>query len=327
MRIAWLSIGDPHHAICALSLSVARSADCGIAVHVADVARLLDEVRGLPPVELVHLHTNDWLLRRVSPDPAAVVEELSALLATRGAVLSLTLHDLPQRSGDLFSERAATYRRMIAAAALVVVSSRHEQQLVAELGAAQVPVVIPLPVDAQPFHRSAGNPAVVGILGYLYPGKGHRGVIHELAGSGLTIRALGRPSDGQEYLVAELTAQARCRGVDLEVTGWIPEAELSTRLREVGVPVAPHTEVSASGSINSWIAAGRRPLVAAGRYAAELAERMPGAIRLYEPGTLLDEIRCATTDPGSTWLDPSEVLGPTTGQVAAAYRQLLTERR
>ena len=84
------------------------------------------------------------------------------------------------------------------------------------------------------------------------------------------------------------------------MTGYVPDDELPALLRSAVVPVAPHEHLSASGSINSWIGAGRRPLVPRSDYVAELEERSPGCVWVY------DDLRAALArawrDPAATWL-------------------------
>ena len=92
------------------------------------------------------------------------------------------------------------------------------------------------------------------------------------------------------------------------------------------VPLAPHTHISASGSINSWIAAGRRPLVPAGRYVAELDRRMPGAVWIYQPGELLTCIKSAVAHPERTMLPNDFPVGPTTELVAGRYLDWVREQ-
>ena len=160
------------------------------------------------------------------------------------------------------------------------------------------------------------------MLGYLFPGKGHRDVLEELAGlsTPVTVVAIGRPSPGQEYLLDDLTALADRLGVGFRCTGYVPDADLPAELRRVTVPLAAHTRVSASGSINSWIAAGRRPLVAAGRYATELDARLPGALRIYQPGELRQAVETSIAEPDLTVLRPGLTVGPSTAEVARRYQ-------
>jgi hypothetical protein len=88
----------------------------------------------------------------------------------------------------------------------------------------------------------------------------------------------------------------------------------------VAVGVTAHRNVSASGSLNSWIAAGRRPLVRDGSYAREMAALRPGTLSLFDDATLVPRLDAALHRPTSTWTAPGADLGPRIGETAAAYR-------
>ena len=289
---------------------------------IPDVADVLAAVRAAPPGPVL-VHVTDRLFGTTPEDAADVVVALG-----QERPLVVTLHDLPQASdGPRNAPRRVTaYRRIAQAAAAVVVSSAHEQRLLAACGADVPSSVVPLPVPelrAAPAADPSAPLRGVAVLGYLYPGKGHEDVVAGLdvlpAGVGLT--AWGRPSDGHEDLVAALTEQARALGRPCIVTGFVPEAELPGLLRSAVLPVAPHAHLSASGSINAWIGAGRRPLVPRSDYAAELDERSPGCVRVYaDLPTALAE---AWEDPPSTWLPAGFPTGPTAAATAALLLPVL----
>ncbi|MEO7746382.1 MAG: hypothetical protein ABIV05_09175, partial [Actinomycetota bacterium] len=185
--------------------------------------------------------------------------------------------------------------------------------------------VVPLPIDAEP-PASGDRPARtpdVGLLGFVYPGKGHLEVLEALdtLPPDVGVLVLGRASDGHEDLLDELADRAREVGRRWCVTGYLPDAELAHRLRAVAVPVAAHRHLSASGSIGTWLAAGRRPLVPRGRYVDELARRLPGALTVYDD--LPAALRRAVADPASTWLAPGTPIGPSTAEVARRYAEVL----
>lgn len=308
----------------------------------SDPARVLDLVHQLTlGVRLLHLHVNDWLFTDAAADPDAAVTAVLDGLRARGIALSVTLHDLPQPSDGpaLYRRRAGTYRLLVEAASDVIVSSEHERALLREaLGDADGPIaIIPLPIDPVPIAPLPTNPVsmdsqdvstTVAIFGYLYPGKGHREVLDELASSpsAVTVLAIGRASDRHRDLVDELTDVAVRTGLSFRCTGYVPDSDVAARLRAPLIPVAPHTHISASGSINSWIGAGRRPLVPAGRYADELERRLPGAVWIYHPGELRGAVELAMADPARTWLPAGLEVGPTTRTVAQLYLNRLRER-
>ena len=333
-RIALGSCGPDRHGVSRLARRIAAAGRdlgfTGAVLDEPDPARLADLAQRLPStVRLLHLHVSDWLIADAAADPDVVLPALVHALASRGVRLALTLHDVPQPSDGpaLVRRRARTYGALVAASAAVSVSSAHERSLLREVvGVREEDVtVVPLPIDPAggPSPRPAppAGPPIVAVLGFLYPGKGHRELLDELAGIRpmVTVLAIGRPSTRHCDLPAELSSVADRNGISFRTTGYVPDHELVEQLRAPVVPVAPQTRISASASINSWIGAGRRPLVRAGRYAQELGQRLPGAVRIYRPGGLRAEVELALADPVLTWLPDRLRVGPTTRDVARLH--------
>jgi len=280
------------------------------------VADLRAAVRGAPPGPLL-VHVTDRLFGTTPEEAADVVVALA-----HERPLVVTLHDLPQPSDGPrnAARRATAYRRMAQAAAAVVVASSHEERLLAACGADVACQVVPLPVPelrSAPAADASAPPRTVAVLGYLYPGKGHEAVVAALPAlpDGVGLTAWGRPSDGHEDLVGALTAQARALGRPCTVTGYVADDDLPALLRSAVLPVAPHAHLSASGSINTWIGAGRRPLVPRSDYVAELQERSPGCVWVYDdlPAALAQAWR----DPAATWLPAGSAGSPTVADTAA----------
>lgn len=333
---ALLVLGPRGHGVVEYALDVA-SAVCDARPDAATV-----RAEGLPEAldvaeraSSVHLHVTDRLLG-ASPEAAAGAVELVAE-RTR---LSLTLHDVPQRSdGAMLHRRVAAYRRFVdAASGGVAVSSVHEQTLLADsVGRGRV-LVVPLGVRRArapaPLRRLPPAPArdlVVLIAGFVYPGKGHAVAIAAAASAAaairaggeevgaVVVRAIGRASSGHERDVDALTAEAAGRGVTFEVTGFLADDDFAHRMADDGVPLAAHEHVSASRSMLDWIEAGRRPLVVRSPYAAETASLRPGTMALYRPADLAAELCAAWRDPARTRLDAGAPLGPTLADAAGRY--------
>lgn len=326
---------------CAPRLLVAGDSRHGVVRHANELAAAIGRrvgrdvmvpAAGVGDPAPLHLHFTDRLWGASPTQAAARVEQLAARTP-----LTVTLHDLPQESdGDRRREqRAAAYRSVACAARGVVVSSEHERALLRAVTGpwdAVTAVVIPLPVDRHPGPAPRAAQATPGglddevsVLGFFYPGKGHAeavAAVAELAGDPATrlgVTALGGASAGHEQELLELAAAAARRGVRFTITGYLDEATLLSCSRRTAVPVAPHQHLSASGSIGSWIAAGRRPLVPDSPAARELAALRPGTLGLYERGDLAGAIDRARRDPRSTWLAPTAALGPGLDDVAASY--------
>ncbi|WP_051706175.1 hypothetical protein [Nocardioides aequoreus] len=273
----------------------------------------------------MHLHLTDRLLG----DPDELLRVVAGLV--RRCRLSVTLHDVPQPTDGLaaFQRRRAVYQAVVAQAAGWVTSSEHERDLVARwCRPTTAGAVIPLPVrPAPPVPPSARvvEAGTVGVFGFYYPGKGHRPVLDALGllrrrGVGARLVVLGGPAPGHDGDLAALAARADHLGVPLEVTGHLPEAEVLPALRAVAVPVLGHRNVSASGSLNSWLAAGRRPLVRVGTYTREMGRLRPGTTTPFESGRLVAPLAAALADPGRTWLDQGTDLRPGPRETVAAYR-------
>ncbi|WP_392468738.1 glycosyltransferase [Arsenicicoccus cauae] len=341
-----LVLGPPEHGVtrCALELHDTP------ALREQPVVRLLDGVtadlasalvaEGHEPGTPVHVHVTDRLLGRSAPEAAARLAPLA-----RRWPLTVTLHDLPQPSdgAGAHERRARAYAEIVAASRGVVVSSHHEAALLDDalrlagrpgLVTARPRAVIPLPVDPPAAPAPSDTPDTpatpatgreVGILGFLYPGKGHEEALEALAAqpADVGLVCLGRPSPGHEDLVESLEARAAELGRPCRVTGFVPDQDLLDALRAVAVPVAPHRHLSASGSINTWLAAGRRPLVPRSRYVEELEVRCPGALLVYDD--LDAAVGQALEDPAVTWLGPEVVLGPGRDDAAQAYAATLAD--
>ncbi|GAB3653414.1 hypothetical protein GCM10027596_03810 [Nocardioides korecus] len=165
----------------------------------------------------------------------------------------------------------------------------------------------------------------IGVAGWFYPGKGHlpalgAALAQRRRGHEVDLVVLGAPSPGHEQDAEELVRRAARLGVRVEVTGWLSDDDLTAGLRAVDVPFVGHRNVSASGSLNSWLAAGRRPVVRRSAYFEEMDRLRPDTLTLVRTGELADAVGRALDDPDSTWLRPGVTLGHGLPEAAAAYR-------
>lgn len=283
----------------------------------------------LPPGCGVHIQFTDRLFGDNAEQAATAVAHVMTGVRRAGGRVSVTLHDLPQPSdGANFAMRARAYASLAESADAVVVSSNHERNLLSRIHSRQVASVIPLPITPASGARPSATPSSVAVFGFLYPGKGHAEVLDAMSGLPGDVRmvAIGEPSAGHEDLVDDLERVARGQGRRFDITGHVPDDEVPEKLRAVTVPVVHPRHVSASASLNSWLAAGRRPLVADSPYVREIAERNAGALWVYDNchEGLSTALRAALDQPTSTWAPPGAALVPTADQVAVRYSQLLT---
>ncbi|HMT50324.1 glycosyltransferase [uncultured Dietzia sp.] len=300
-----IALGPPEHGVTRFAVDCARAAGTPL-LEVADVSGLERELAARPGVP-VHLHVTDPLFGPTPDEAAALIDSLA-----RDRPLAVTLHDVPQpaEGAQRCRRRTDAYRRIAAAAGLVVVSSEHERRL-CEAAGIDVDAVILLPVPELPRAESPDGPATrdarsVGVFGFLHPGKAVdlvAAAVAELAAAGdgaVTLRLLGRPADGHEDYVREAMESVRSAGGRAELTGRIDDDELARVLGEVTVPVALFRNVSASGSLNTWAAAGRRPLVSDSDYTREMERRRPGSLLLTDGRDLAGDLRRLLDDPAPT---------------------------
>lgn len=305
MRVHLLAPGPPDH---------------GVVRHSATLARLLlgsgaEIVDDAPAADVVHVQFTDALW---GPDIATAAGGFAEWATRVRAPLVVTLHDVP--GGDVDprrdERRCRGYARVLAAADVVVVSAAHEAAKVTAMSGRQA-VVVGLPVERLPCgpRPDWADRPTLGVLGFVYPGKGHDDVVRAAAALPQRPRvvAAGAVSPGHEAVHADLDRRAAALGVDLVLTGRLDDAAMGGAARAVTVPVVPGRAVSASGTLATWWAAGRRPLVADGVYATDQARTYPDALVLYPPGGLVAAAAAALAGPATTLLT-----GPRTWPDAAA---------
>ena len=272
-----------------------------------------------------HAHFTDRLWGVDAEDAARRIERLASL-----GPVTVTLHDVPQPSDGPkgFARRTQSYRRVVAAASGIVCNSEHERRLLEQaLGETVVAHVIPLPAQPPAPRPGAWQPVDdVAVLGFFYPGKGHREVIDAVAllpADRLPgVVALGGASPGHERELAELAEHAAFSGVRFRSTGFLSVAERDALVRVVAVPVIAYQHVSASGSLTDWISAGRRPLTIRSPYFAEMVQLRPGTLSLFDDGdpqVLAAAIAGLRDDPDATWVEPGTPSSPTIMDTARAY--------
>lgn len=306
-------VGPDDHGVVRHALAVAAATD-------VPVVRATEPPATVPwwagGADVAHLHFTDRLYGPDAPSGASAFERLTEGLSGRRVV---TLHDIPEPTGTAHAgRRTAAYLRVARRADALVVCSEHERRRLRQIGIDLDTSVIPLPI-APPAVRIAGRPApspagpggpgrTVGVLGFIYPGKGHDAVLDAVVPlpDDVVVAALGQVSAGHDGLLRELRETAARTGRRLSVSGFLDDRTMALAMELVDVPVVPASTTSASSSLCSWIAAGRRPLAAANGYTSELAAAAPDLLTLYPPGSpgaLRRAIVQALAEPASTWHD------------------------
>lgn len=325
-----LIVGPEQHGVVEYGLLLAQHAG-GRVARFDDWIALPADPRELPAGPL-HIYFSDHLF---GSSPSEALTRVLTLAKNRP--LSVSFHDIPQpeEGADRFARRAKAYIELAQRADATVVNSRHEARFFTE----QLPKdphpalsVIPLPLPQrvtaiQPESSTHSHPPRnhndVAIMGFIYPGKGHRELLESLAkhpAHGIrNLRVLGRIADGHEWLADELRSASTRAGIELDITGFLDPVELEQAMLRAGIPVCAHRHFSASGSLMKWLSLGRRVLVADSPYSRELRERWPDLIVLVENDAWLETIAalpsdfCDPVNPPSDW---------TWAQVASAYHRV-----
>jgi glycosyltransferase involved in cell wall biosynthesis len=155
---------------------------------------------------------------------------------------------------------------------------------------------------------------VLGILGWLYAEKNHAVALEAFALLEPSARLwmIGGAAPASEPYAEQLLRLSDRLGVRarVELTGYLSEEELNTRLAAVDVAICPHLDAAASGSLATLLAAGK-PVVASDlpafreqqRYAGDLlrivpeptAEHIAGAVRSIagRPTALADRVQAS----------------------------------
>jgi glycosyltransferase involved in cell wall biosynthesis len=213
----------------------------------------------------------------------------------------VTLHDVYERHGfrDRWLHPAALgLRRLAVRSRWLVVHSREEVRRLGTLVAASRVHVVPHFVEERPPlpDREAAKATlglsgrrVITLMGFMTRRKGHALVVDALPLLPPDVVAIfaGAPISGREARGQELEAHARQLGVSDRVrfTGYVPDAELVTILAATDVAVSPFRDMSASGSVSTWISTGR-PMVTSALPAFQEYEALsPGSMRMVDPLT------------------------------------------
>ncbi len=128
---------------------------------------------------------------------------------------------------------------------------------------------------------------VVTLLGFVYGRKGHRYAVEAvpfMPDDAVMIYA-GGPVAGRTFVhdLALSKAQELGLGDRFRITGYLDEEEWETWIAATHLAILPFTDLSASGSMSSWISSGKPMLVSDLPGTREYARRVPGALNFFGP--------------------------------------------
>ncbi len=181
-------------------------------------------------------------------------------------------------------------------AAQILVCTHEEARRLQKIAAADVLTVIPhfvedrsldiTPDDAKSAIGLAGR-RVCTVLGFIHRAKGHALVIEAMphGPEDMQVVFAGRPAVGSDDFAHQLEQRAAQLGVAdrLRITGYLDEVTLDHYLAATDLALCPFEEVSASGSLSTWIAAERPILASEQPQIAEYNAMAAGAIATFAP--------------------------------------------
>lgn len=130
---------------------------------------------------------------------------------------------------------------------------------------------------------------VCSVLGFIHRAKGHALVVNAMPAwpDDVQVVFAGRPAVGSEGFTQRLQQRAEALGVAerLRITGYLDEDTLNRYLAATDLALCPFEQISASGSLSTWIAA-ERPILASDQpQIAEYNAMAAGAIATFTPYT------------------------------------------
>jgi glycosyltransferase involved in cell wall biosynthesis len=285
----------------------------------AGLADLRRAARRLNAADVVHIQ---WK----SPDwggPYRALPRLEVFLAACRRPVIVTLHDVYPRESwrDRWGDPGAiALRRLSLGAAWIVVHSDEEAlRLKGMVPASKLDVVPHFVEDRPQLPDAAAAKAALGLdgcrvitlVGFMTKRKGHRLLLEALRDLPPDVMAIfvGAPIEGREVRGDELRDYATELGVADRVrfTGYIPDDQLERVMAATDIAVCPFRDMSASGSVSTWISTGR-PIVSSDLPAfREYNALVPGSMHAFSPYTAeaLATKLTAVLDAGAGLTDPA----------------------
>ncbi len=170
---------------------------------------------------------------------------------------------------------------------------------------------LPLTPEAARAKLGLADRRIVTLLGFVYGRKGHRYAVDAvpfIPDDAVMVYA-GGPVAGRSFVYDLATSKADELGLGdrFRITGYLSDEELETWIAATHLAILPFTDLSASGSLSSWISAGKPMLVSDLPGFREYGRRVPGSLNFFGPtepwplGSAINELLgkpLADPDPG-----------------------------
>lgn len=181
---------------------------------------------------------------------------------------------------------------------------------------------------------------IVTLLGFVYGRKGHRYAVDAvpfMPDDAVMVYA-GGPVAGRTFVYDLALSRAEELGLGdrFRITGYLDDAAWETWIAATHLAILPFTDLSASGSLSSWISAGKPMLVSDLPGLREYGRRVPGALNFFGPpeawplGSAISELLAAALpdpDPGVQRLARELSMERTVDRYLAVAREALAVRR
>lgn len=330
MRVGYLHLGREGGGVRRYGLMIAEAARARPDMTVLEVDggardtdrhRLAAAGRALMAVDVVHLQWKpaDW------GGGLRAWRHLRAFVSACDRPLVVTLHDvlgrdsLRQRWLDTDAWALRWLGRAVGQHGRIVVHAEEERRRLDGYVAADRIALVPHFVEERPApdDLDAGRVVaeaarealgltgkrVITILGFMVRRKGYRLTIEALRSLPADVVALfaGGPIAGREARADELRAYAQELGVGERVfiTGYVAAERLEQALAATHVAICPFRDMSASGSLSTWISTGRPIVTSDLPQFREYEQLEPGALRIFQPlsaEALADAVLAAVHD-------------------------------
>lgn len=218
--------------------------------------------------------------------------------AYRGALV-VTLHDVFDRTGlrqRYLQPDVWSLRWLGRTADRIIVHSQNEVERLRGIVDIEKVRIVPhfverrelalTPAEARA-RLGLGDRRVVTLLGFVYGRKGHRYAVEAvpyMPDDAIMVYA-GGPVEGRTFVYDLALSRARdlALGDRFRITGYLSEDELETWIAATHLAILPFTDLSASGSLSSWISAGKPMLATDLPGFREYARRAPDALHFFSP--------------------------------------------
>jgi glycosyltransferase involved in cell wall biosynthesis len=269
-----------------------------------------------------------------------------------GGALVVTMHDVFDRYG--FRQRYANpdvwgLRQLGRTADRIVVHSQIEverlrgiipidkMRVIPHFVEHREPIMSPKEARAK---LGLGDAKVVTLLGFVYGRKGHRYAVEAvpfMPDDAIMVYA-GGPIEGRTFVhdLAVSKAEELELGQRFRITGYLSEEEMGTWMAATHLAILPFTDLSASGSMSSWISSGKPMLVSDLPGTREYARRVPGALNFFGPagepwplGSAINELLAKPLpdpDPGVQKLARELSMPNTVDRYLAVAQEAIAER-